>query len=50
MGTLQDAEAERMQAHQAHCERVTAAGAGHDVHLEAPESWTHLLHEFIDAH
>jgi pimeloyl-ACP methyl ester carboxylesterase len=47
-GSLSDRQVESMCALRPETEVVTVAGAGHDVHLEAPEAWLRVLSRFLE--
>jgi pimeloyl-ACP methyl ester carboxylesterase len=46
-GWINEAEAEAMRSRLSSAHLVTVAGAGHDVHLEAPEKWRRAVQEFL---
>ncbi|MFC4784096.1 alpha/beta fold hydrolase [Nocardioides sp. MAHUQ-72] len=46
-GSLPDRQVESMCALRPDTEVITVAGAGHDVHLEAPEAWLRALTRFL---
>jgi pimeloyl-ACP methyl ester carboxylesterase len=48
-GWLGLAEANRMAAALPSTRVVTLAGAGHDVHLDAPEAWRSAVEEFLSS-
>ena len=47
-GSVPDRQVESMCALRPDTEVVTVAGTGHDVHLEAPETWLRLLTDFLE--
>jgi pimeloyl-ACP methyl ester carboxylesterase len=48
-GTLPPADADAMVASGHDVRLVEVAHAGHDVHLERPREWRHVLSEFLDS-
>ncbi|ADB50407.1 alpha/beta fold hydrolase [Conexibacter woesei] len=48
-GTLPAAEAEAMRTRLPHAQLVELPGAAHDLHLDRPEEWRHVLTAFLDV-
>lgn len=49
-GSLTESQVESMCALRPDTEVAVVAGAGHDVHLEAPQAWLRVLRRFLAAH